>query len=381
MTTGGAAAAASRRRGWLAVLGAWVALLAACSADRPTPAALETFTPKIGGSQVWSARIGKVDFPLTPVVRDGQFIVAGGDGSVVALRASDGRELWRGSVNGPITAGVGSDGRIAAVVTAANRLEVLDRGRPLWSAQLSSRTATAPLVAGERIFVVGVDRVVHAFDAMDGRRLWRFARAGEALTLAHPAVLAPYQNTLLAGQGAVLTGLDPTTGVVRWEVALSPPRGTNEVERLNDLVGPPLRVSTTVCARAFQTAVGCIDAERHVLRWSRVVGGVQALGGDAELVFGGDSSDRVSAWRMASGDLVWTHDRLVYRGLSAPLALGRTVVFGDFEGQLHFMARDDGQTLLRLPTDGSAVAAPPLLADQTILVVTRNGGVFGFRTE
>jgi hypothetical protein len=32
-------------------------------------------------------------------------------------------------------------------------------------------------------------------------------------------------------------------------------------------------------------------------------------------------------------------------------------------------------------TDGSAVAAAPVLAGNTVVVVTRNGGIFGFQPE
>lgn len=380
MTPPSSSSRARRRLLGLAGLGI-AAVLAGCSADRPKPTPLEPLTPKIGARAVWQSRLGTVNFPLSVATRGGAVVVAASDGSVVALQVTDGRELWRGSVGGTVTAGVGSDGRYAAVVTADNMLRVLDRGRALWSAALASRVVTAPLVAGERVFVVGVDRVVHAFDAVDGRRLWRFARQGEALTLAHPAALTAFKDTLLAGQGALLVGLDPSAGTVRWEVALTPPRGTNEVERLNDLVGPVLRQDGMVCARAFQTAVGCIDAQRQTLRWSRIVGGIQAVGGDADLIFGADSSDRVSAWRAASGDLAWTHDRLLYRGLSAPVVSGRSVVFGDFEGQLHFLARDDGRTLARVPTDGSAVAAQPLVVDGLVVVVTRAGSVLALRPE
>ncbi len=380
MTARGAASRASRRRVLAALLAA-AAALAGCGTEKPKPAPLEPVTPKMSVRLLWNARIGTVDFPLSVVARPGQFVAASGDGTVVALAADTGRELWRGNAGGAVSAGVGSDGRYAAVVTVDDRLQVLDRGRPVWSAQLGSRAATAPLVAGERVFVVGVDRVVRAFDAADGRRLWRFQRPNEALTLANPGVLAPFNDTLLVGQGAVLVGLDPDKGTARWEVALTPPRGTNEVERLNDLVGPPLRIGNTLCMRAYQTAVGCIDAGSHVLRWSRIVGGIEPVGGDADYVFGADSSDRITAWRTASGDLAWNHDRLLYRGLSAPLSIGRAVVFGDFEGLLHFMARDDGQILLRVPTDGSAIVAPPVVADRTMLAVTRNGGLFAFEVE
>lgn len=358
--------------------------LAGCAADKPKPTALEAMTPQIAGRQVWSARVESVQFPLAVAVRAGAFIVAGSDGTVLALEAQSGRELWRGQAGNKLSAGVGSDGRFAAVVTRDNELVVLDQGAKLWSTRLASRTSTAPLVAGERVFVIGVDRIVHAFDALDGRRLWALQRPGEALTLAQPGVLAAYKNTLVAGQGAVLVGVDPSTGGVRWEVAITSPRGTNEVERLNDLVGPLLRVGDTLCARAFQTAVGCVavaDADRATLRWSRNAGGQQAVGGDADFVFGGDATDRLTAWRAGGGELAWTHERLLYRSLSAPLSAGKTVMLGDLDGQVHFLAREDGKTLLRLPTDGSAVVAQPVLSGTTVLVVTRNGGLFAFRPE
>ena len=359
-------------------------VLAGCAADRPKPTALEPVAGQIAGRQVWSAKLDSVQFPLAVTVRDGSFIVAGTDGTVLALDAQSGREQWRGQAGGKLSAGVGSDGRRAAVVTVDNELVVLDQGARLWSTRLASRTATAPLVAGERVFVVGVDRVVHAFDALDGRRLWTVQRPGEALTLAQPGVLAAHKNTLVAGIGAVMTGIDPTTGSVRWEVPITAARGTNEVERLNDLVGPVLRVGDQLCARAFQTAVGCVSitgADRANLRWSRIAGGQQAVGGDADYVFGADGSDRLSAWKAGGGELVWTNERLLFRGLSAPLSAGATVMFGDLEGQVHFLSRGEGRTLLRLPTDGSPVVAQPVLSGTTMLVVTRNGGFFAFRPE
>ena len=381
MKVGLASSAVLQRFLGLACAVALVSALGACSSDKPTPTPLETYTPAIAARQVWSARVASVKFALGIVARDGQFIVAGSDGGVVALQADTGRELWRGQAGKTLAAGVGSDGRFAAVVSNDNTLIVLDRGKALWTAALASRTATPPLVAGERVFVVGVDRAVHAFDALDGRRLWRFQRNTEPLTLAHPAVLASYKDTLLVGQGAVLIGLDPTKGTVRSEVALTPPRGTNEVERLNDLVGPLLRVGDSVCARAFQTGLGCVDMARNTLRWTRNGGGVQALGGDAELVFGADSSDRVSAWRAANGELAWTHDRLIHRALSAPLALPKAMVIGDFEGYVHLLSRDEGRTLQRLATDGSAVVGPPVLSGNTFLVATRSGGLFAFAVQ
>jgi outer membrane assembly lipoprotein YfgL len=350
-------------------------------ADKPKPAPLEAVTPKIAGRQVWSARVDSIQFPLAVNVSGSTFTVAGTDGTVMALNADTGRELWRAQVGGRISAGVGSDGRYAAVVTRDNELVVLDGGAVKWRLTLNSRVATPPLVAGERVFVMGVDRTVQAFDVLDGRKLWVLQRPGDALTLSQPGVVAAYKDTLLVGQGPRLTGVDPLRGTVRWEVPVASPRGTNEVERLSDLVGPVVRAGEIVCVRAFQSAVGCVNAERASLLWSKNIGGLQAVGGDEQYVFAADASDRVSAWRTSGGEVAWTHERFLHRGLSGPLSAGKTVVFGDSEGYVHFLSRETGETLLRLPTDGSAVVGSPVRSGSTILVATRNGGLFAFRPE
>jgi outer membrane protein assembly factor BamB len=357
--------------------------LAGCSSDKPKPAPLEAITPQLAGQQVWSTSVeGGLPFVLMPAVRgDSVVVVAGGDGTVRALSVSDGREQWRGSAGARLTAGVGSDGRYAAVVTRDNELVVFDNGALKWRTRLGSLVATAPLVAGERVFVMGVDRNVQAYDAVDGRYLWVLSRAGEPLTLSQPGVLAPFKDTLLVGQGQRLAGVDPLRGTVRWEVPLASPRGTNEVERVADLVGPPVRAGDTVCARAFQASVGCADAQRGALLWSKNAAGAQAVGGDAELIAGADGSGRITAWRTGTGDLAWTAEQLLNRGLSGLLVTGRSVVVGDFEGQVHFLDRTTGRTQLRLPTDGSQVVGAPVLVGTTVLVATQRGGVFALRTQ
>jgi outer membrane assembly lipoprotein YfgL len=379
----------SDRLRWDRRAGAWrrivvlagAALLAAgCATDKPEPKPLEAFEPKIAGRQVWLEQIGPVRFPLVPAARDGAFIVAGSSGTVRSLAAEDGRERWRADAGAAIAAGVGTDGRFTSVVTRDNEVVTFGaKGEPLWRKRVPAAVFSPPFVAGERVFVMTVDRVVHAFDALDGRRLWVYQKAGEPLTLAQPGVLVAYKNTLLAGQGPRLAAIEPTRGTLEWDVALASPRGTNEVERLADLVGPPIRNGKRYCARAFQSAIACVDVERGSLLWSRNVGGTRALAGDAERLFGADGSDRITAWRADSGDVLWTNERFMNRSLSGMLAAGPTVVFGDAEGYVHFLSAETGETQLRLTTDGTAVVATPVASGSTVLVVTRDGGLFAFR--
>jgi len=138
----------SRRRQLTALLAA-VALIAGCaSGSKPKPEPLTPLTPKIAGALAWNQRIDGVQFPLAVAVVKGTFVVASNDGTVLALNAETGREVWRGNAGAKLSAGVGSDGRFAAVVTREGELVVFDQGAVKWRKPVGVRVTTAPLVAG-----------------------------------------------------------------------------------------------------------------------------------------------------------------------------------------------------------------------------------------
>lgn len=353
----------------------------ASGSDAPKPADLGPNPSLLGVRLAWSGKVGAVNFPLQVKVNGTTVAVAGSDGNVMSFDARTGAELWRFSAGEPISAGVGSDGRFSAVVTRTNELLVADAGVSLWRARLTSQVFTSPLVAGERVFVLAADRSLMAFDVKTGRKLWQQQRPGEALVLRQAGLLMAVGNTLVAGLSGNLVGINPQNGAVAWEVPLAIPRGTNDVERLVDLVGDVSRESDVICVRAFQTSIGCVDTVRGSVNWKRNATGAVGLHGDDQQIYGVESDGRMLAWRRTDGEPVWTSDRLRYRQLSAPLVLGRSVVVGDGSGQVHFLNRSDGSPLTRLTTDGSAIVVTPVSAAGTMLVVTRNGGIFGFKPE
>ena len=365
----------------LAATLASVALLSACAfgSDRPKPKPLEAIAAPMAVRAAWNQNIGEIKFPLTVAVNGGTLTLASGDGSVAAIEAETGRTVWRMNVGSKLSAGVGSDGSTAAVVTREGDLVAIAAGQVKWKKALGVRVATAPLVAGGRVFVLGVDRAVQAFDAADGAKIWQVQRPGDPLTLSQTGVVAAFKNSLVVGQGPRMAALDPISSAVTWEVAIGAPRGANEVERLADLIGPVLRAGSLLCARSFQAGVGCVDGDRGTVAWTKTIGGTDAIGGDAELLFGADASDRITAWKTPSGEIAWTTEALMFRGLGAPVAIGSSVVFADIDGTLHFLSRAKGEAQARVTTDGSAIAVPPVVVGGQVIVVTRKGGVFAFK--
>jgi outer membrane protein assembly factor BamB len=350
--------------------------------ERPKPAELGPITALIQVRSAWTARIGQIGFPLSVNVSGNTVALASGDGSVSQLDAASGRVLWQGNAGAPISAGVGSDGKLVAVVTRTNEVVAFAGGSaPVWRQKLVAQSYTPPFVAGGRVFILAADRSVSAYDGQTGRRLWNQQRPGEPLVLRQAGVMLAVGDTLVVGLGGRLVGLNPQNGTARWDAPIATPRGTNDVERLVDLVGSVSRVGSSVCARAFQARVGCVDAVRGTVQWTKPASGADGLNGDDRLVFGTESDGKVVAWRRENGERAWSSDRLQYRELTAPLALGRSVIVGDSTGLVHMLSREDGSPLNRLTTDNTGIAAAPVLAGNTLVVVTNGGGVFGFVPE
>ncbi|WP_291923511.1 outer membrane protein assembly factor BamB [Limnohabitans sp.] len=365
------------------LLGALALSIAACSSapDKPKPSALPVVSGQLAVQKAWSNTVGPVTTPLFASVHGDQVAVASTQGQVALIDAASGKDVWRLQLDSPIQAGVSGDGQRFAVITRNNEVVAMEAGKVVWRYRLPALSYTAPVVAGARVFVLTADRAVTALDGASGQKLWSQQRTGDPLVLQQAGLLMPLGDTLLAGWGGRLAALNPNTGGVLWETLVGSSRGTNEVERLVDLVAGASRQGQTVCVRAFQSSVACVDGSRGATLWTRPAQGHEGLDGDDKLVFGVESDSKVLAWQRQGGQPAWTQDALRFRGLSAPLVLGRSVVMGDDNGLVHFLSRQDGQALQRLSTDGSAITGKPVAAGQTLVVVTRAGGVFGFRPE
>jgi outer membrane protein assembly factor BamB len=374
--------------GRLRFLGGMVAVatgmvLSACSSGpaKMKPAELASVANRASAQLIWSTQVGPSSHSLAPLSFQGRVYLTGSRGTVAVLDATSGREVWRLSLATPLATGAGSDGQTTAVVTQDNQLIAMAEGRESWRVQLSAASFTAPLVAGRRVFVLAADRSVIAFDAQNGARLWTQSRPGEPLVLRQSGVLLAVGDTLVAGLSGRLVGLNPLNGTLRWEVPVANSRGTNEVERLVDLVGSVSRIGNTVCARSFNSAVGCVDTDTGRLIWSKPAQGVTGVHGNEQYIFGSEADGRLLAWQRAKGDRAWEVDRLKFRDLTAPLALGRLLAVGDSTGLVHLLSLEDGSELTRLTTDGSPIIAAPVLSGPALVVQTLNGGVYAWRSQ
>ena len=330
----------------------------------------------------WTARIGRAGVGIAPALAGDGLWAAAYDGTVVRLDPASGRTLWSVDVGRPITAGVGSDGDTAVVVTRDGQVVALDgAGRVRWRVPLGTDVTTVPAVALGTVLVRGADNRVVALDVDTGERRWLLQRPNPALVLRQTGGIAIGPDTAYVGMpGGRLLAVALATGAPRWEIALALPRGTSEIERIADVVGSPLVSGREVCAVAYQGRIGCFDTASGNQVWARDFSSSSGLEVDARFVFAADADDHVHAFSRTGGS-AWRQNALAGRSLTAPASVGNSVALGDRTGLVHLLSRDDGAPLARASVDGSAVLAAPLVADPLVYVQTAAGALVALRVE
>lgn len=371
----------------MAAFAASFILLAGCSwlptwlggtpsrAAPPTP--LTDIKPTLNVRVNWRVLIGGGrNELLQPAVVENAVYAAAADGGVVRLAPDSGQIVWRADIKARIGAGVGSDGFTVAVASARGEIVAFGAdGKERWRSQVGGEMRSPPLVGRDLVIVRSTDYRITALDAATGKRRWTYQRANVPLTLRGLTEMVYAGDLVIAGfPSGRLVALSSANGAVRWDVAVAEPRGATEVERLADVVGAPVLIGNEICAASYQGRIACFDATSGSLRWSSEISAAAGPAADDRRVYVVDAKSNVVAFNRAAGSTAWRQDKLMHRDLSAPLALRRAIVVGDFAGFVHFLSPEDGAFAARVPLSSEIVATPRAFGGGAI-VQTRDGTV------
>jgi eukaryotic-like serine/threonine-protein kinase len=167
------------------------------------------------GEVAW--RVDLATAAVAPTWRSGWLIAGTSGGDVVALRASDGVEVWRRSLGAALRHPVSIDGDRAYAALSDGSLAAMDvtTGQVQWHIQLPDLPGPV-LALGDRVYVGSDDKFFYALDAADGRRRWRWRTGGDVIGL--PAL--DEHRVYFVSLDNVARALDARSGVQQWRRAL-----------------------------------------------------------------------------------------------------------------------------------------------------------------
>ena len=346
----------------------------------PKPAELQRLEKPREVRVLWSARVGSAgSFAFAPALVGDAVYAAAHDGRVARLDAASGTERWSVSTERKLSGGVGAGARTAVVASEEGEVIALeaDSGKVRWRARVSSEVLAAPAIGEGIVLVRSLDNRIFAFGEDDGKRRWVYQRAAASLIVRTPAGVSILGDTAFAGfSGGKLVALALASGNVRWEATVALPKGATELERVTDVVGEPAVEGREVCAAAYQGRVACYEAESGRQIWGRELSSISGVSLDPRYAFVSDDRGGVHALDRSNGRSVWKQDRLSYRQLSVPSGFSAAVAVGDFDGYVHFLARESGDFVARYSTGGGAVRVPPARLPAGVLVQTQEGALY-----
>ncbi|MEQ1601234.1 MAG: outer membrane protein assembly factor BamB [Methylophilaceae bacterium] len=349
--------------------------------DNPNPpAALVEFKPTLQPGIIWNARVGASEnYDFSPAVQSGAVYTASTEGDITKLDAIQGNIVWRIKAKEKLSGGVGLGQNLLLVGSVKGNVLAYDlNGNFLWQAKVSSEVLSAPRATDAVVIVRAGDSRIFGLDIADGKRKWVYERATPALSLRSSAGIVVDEGVVYAGfAGGKLIAVRVDDGKVIWESTVAQPKGTTEIERIADITSLPVVDGAMVYAVAYQGKVAAVDRASGRVVWNRDISSYTGMCAADGKVYIAHATGAVYALDYASGKTFWRQGGLSQRNLSAPLALGNSIVVGDVQGYLHFMDREDGAFSARLLTEDSPILPQIVeLGSSGFVVQTRNGGLY-----
>lgn len=350
------------------------------SKDPPTE--LKEIKTTADAKLLWQASVGGAeDYDFIPAV-DGKAIYAAGQtGDITKLDAETGKPVWRVSAGEKLSGGTGAGDGLVLVGTPKGMVLAFDQaaGKPLWKSKLASEVLSAPRTYNGIVVVRSGDSRIYGLDVADGKRKWVYERATPTLSLRSSAGVAIDDAGIafVGFAGGKLVAINSANGKVVWETSVASPKGTTEIERIADVTSLPVADGRYVYASAYNGRTVGIERTSGRMLWNRDIASYVGLTVDGSIVYITQSNGAVYALDYSSGKSFWRQGGLQWRQTSAPIAVGRYALLGDFEGYVHLLSRDDGDFAARIKTDSSAVMPQPVaMGGSAALFQTRGGGLY-----
>lgn len=350
--------------------------------NTPTPTPLTAYPFQFQPVLLWSVATGRGMgndwLRLSPVIQGDHIFVASKSGLLTALELAHGQKLWQKNIKQIITCGPAVNDGIIIVVTKQPQAIALsaDSGDVLWKATLPNQVLARPAIGQDQVIFKTVDGQILAYELHKGNSLWVYEHGSPMLILRPSSAPQIVGNKIVVGfSDGELAALNFRSGRLLWERNIAFPQGVTAVDQLIDIAADPILSSNVIYVVTYQGQLAAVSLRSGHILWQRKFSSYSGLTIGKNLYIT-DSKGSVWAFNRFSGKLLWQQQFLRYRGLTAPTIFGNSLIIGDREGYIHWLAQSDGHPLARdLVHDGASIIANPVVAYPVAYILTREGGL------
>lgn len=356
------------------------------------PRQLEPLKQEVELDRLWKTKIGKSKSGrmsmLVPQFSSSSIYAASPDGTVKALKTSNGRELWTVNVSkfyqgagygknvDLLTGGVGLGEGLLIIGTVAGEILALNQedGVLVWRAKASSEVLSPPQVKDDLVVAHTIDGKVTAYNAINGERRWTYSTTLPPLSLRGTATpLVTSQYVIAAFANGRIAILDRESGLPGFEQMIGISKGRNDLDRLVDIDGAMVLLGQRLYVVGYQSRLIAVNLNTLSVEWFNELSSVVGLGEGFGNIYAGHADGVIDAYDALTGKIVWEVDALTNRAISAPVTSSSYLLVGDFQGYLHVIAQSDGRFVGRKKIDNSGLSVAPISDGNRIYLLANNG--------
>ncbi|MCW9012934.1 MAG: outer membrane protein assembly factor BamB [Gammaproteobacteria bacterium] len=367
-----------------------ITLISACGSEEDNsepPAELTVFAATAKVEKLWSVSIGdgvqQQFLKLYPLLLDDSLIVADRNGDVTAINLEDGKELWKVELNTRLSAGVGGNQQNILVSSSEGEVILLDaEGAIKWRVSVSSEILVPPVIADGKVIVRSVDGQITALELATGKDNWNFKRDVPKLSLRGNSSPVVDRGRIYNGlDNGRLVALSTKDGRSVFDITVAVPQGRSELERVVDIDGDAVLENGVLYVGSYQGRVVAVDVRRGELLWTRKLSTYTGVSVNNSSLFSSDGRDLIWALDSSNGATLWQQEKLKARQLTKPVIMDETIVVADFEGYLHWLSQYDGRFIARIQFDDTGILVPPIVRENRLYVINREGRLAAFQVE
>lgn len=346
--------------------------------------------------EVWSTDIGagsSEDLPLTaqPVVFEGFIYAMDAKSAVSAYDVKSGKQVWKnylqpkGEDEDVIGGGLAISSGVLYATSGYDELIAMNpkKGGIFWRSKLTAPSRAAPTVVDNKVYVITLDNNLTAFDALSGKKLWKYEGFSETASLVAAASPAVANDIVIAPMSSgEVAALRVENGSVAWSDTLSPSVQTGGSTALPDIAGMPVIDQGAVIAVSNGGKIVSIDQTTGQRIWTRDIGGASTPWVAGNMIFMLTSHAELAAIGRDTGTLAWVKPLSDYDAKeennknsllwTGPILAGNRLILTSAGDSLIEISPTDGSVIRKIDL-GFHVAVPPVVAGGILYLVSDKG--------
>jgi len=345
----------------------------------------------------WTTSIGSGSgegrFLNAPIVTEGVIYALDTRGRVMALQASSGETLWRTDISPKgreayiIGGGLAYGGGKVFVTSPHAEVLALDAktGSVLWRLSTPSPVRAAPTYADGRLYVLTISNQLQVLSAEKGDRLWDHAGITEYAGLLGTASPAVSKGVVIVTYSSgEICALKAENGHQLWTETLSSTRRPDSLSSLSHIRALPVIDQNSVIIIGHNQKMATYDLRRGERLWERSIGGTRTPAVVGDFIFMVNSHNELLCLTRDYGQVVWVRKldsdpenshKVIWEG---PIVAGNKLYLVNTRGALVALDPSSGKTLSEYHV-GASVSIPPLVAQETLYLLTDSGDLMAFK--